>query len=157
MARWSFTSVGRLVAAAFDDVALIAKTPAEAQMLLHHAQYYYTAASATRCAPKSVWTGTKAPVQEPQILGRLICGCTSWPRLQITRLSKVIVACGGESGQRLWASKRPHDRRTCISTNKGWSLSKYNMHLTVLGDPVRPSDFECSGSKPLCVKTRPYY
>ena len=74
MARWSFTSVGRLVAAAFDDVARIAKTPAEAQMLLHHAQYYYTAASATRCAPKSVWTGTKAPVQEPQILGRLICG-----------------------------------------------------------------------------------
>ncbi len=57
-----YTQGGRLVAIAFaDDVCLIAKTPDEAQILLHHAQYYYVSASATLCAPKSVWTGTKTP------------------------------------------------------------------------------------------------
>jgi hypothetical protein len=57
-----YTQGGRLVAIAFaDDVCLIAKSPEEAQILLHHAQYYYVAASATLCAPKSVWTGTKTP------------------------------------------------------------------------------------------------
>ena len=57
-----YTQGGRLVAIAFaDDVCLIAKSPEEAQILLHHAQYYYVSASAVLCAPKSVWTGTKAP------------------------------------------------------------------------------------------------
>ena len=43
-----FTQGGRIVAIAFaDDVCLVAKSPAEAQVLFHHAQYYYTAASAT--------------------------------------------------------------------------------------------------------------
>jgi hypothetical protein len=50
------------VAIAFaDDVCLVAKSPEEAQTLLHHAQFYYIAASATLCAPKSVWTGTETP------------------------------------------------------------------------------------------------
>jgi hypothetical protein len=58
-----YTQGGRLVAIAFaDDVCLVAKSPEEAQTLLHHAQYYYVAASATLCAPKSVWTGTRPPV-----------------------------------------------------------------------------------------------
>ena len=48
-----YTQGGRLVAIAFaDDVCLIAKSPDEAQILLHHAQYYYVSASATLCAPK---------------------------------------------------------------------------------------------------------
>ena len=59
-----YTQGGRLVAIAFaDDVCLIAKTTDEAQILLQHAQYYYVAASATLCAPKSVWTGTQPPAQ----------------------------------------------------------------------------------------------
>ena len=57
-----YTQGGRLVAIAFaDDVCLVAKSPDEAQILMHHAQYYYVSASATLCAPKSVWTGTKTP------------------------------------------------------------------------------------------------
>jgi hypothetical protein len=57
-----YTQGGRLVAIAFaDDVCLVAKSPKEAQTLLSHAQFYYVAASATLCAPKSVWTGTQAP------------------------------------------------------------------------------------------------
>ena len=48
---------GRLVAIAFaDDVCLVAESLVKAQRTLDLAQEYYTAASATLCAPKSIYT-----------------------------------------------------------------------------------------------------
>ena len=51
---------GRLVAIAFaDDVCLLAEDMEGAQTLMNAAQEYYVAASATLCAPKSIYTSNR--------------------------------------------------------------------------------------------------
>jgi len=148
-----YTQGGRLVAIAFaDDVCLIAKSPEEAQTLLHHAQYYYVAASATLCAPKSVWTGTKAP--EPwkielrlheqataedyatlenhcRAWATLENHCRAWRRGRAERL--------GVKGSLRPASVRQH-------TPGVVALTQDNLFLTGLGDSVVWMERE---SKPL--------
>ena len=138
-----YTQGGRLVAIAFaDDVCLIAKSPEEAQTLLHHAQYYYVAASATLCAPKSVWTGTKAP--EPWKIelrlheqatavdyASLESHCRAWRRGRAEVL--------GVKGSLRAASVHQH-------TPGVVTLTQDNLFLTGLGDPVVWMEREC---KPL--------
>ena len=138
-----YTQGGRLVAIAFaDDVCLIAKSPEEAQTLLHHAQYYYVAASATLCAPKSVWTGTKAP--EPWKIefrlheqataddyANLEGHCRAWRRGRAEVL--------GIKGSLRSASVHQH-------TPGVVTLTQDNLFLTGLGDPVVWMEREC---KPL--------
>jgi hypothetical protein len=122
------------VAIAFaDDVCLIAKSPDEAQILLHHAQYYYVSASATLCAPKSVWTGTKTPDpwkielrlhDQATVLDyqSLEGHCRAWRRGRAAAL-------GVKDEPR---HSHVHQRAPGVVT-----LSSDNLFLTGLGDPVR--------------------
>ncbi len=58
------TQKGRLVAIRFaDDLFMIAQSTMKLQLLLNGGCMFYTAASASLCAPKSKWT-TKTPVKE---------------------------------------------------------------------------------------------
>ena len=135
-----YTQGGRLVAIAFaDDVCLVAKSPDEAQILLHHAQYYYVSASATLCAPKSVWTGTKTPdpwkielrlhdqatVSDYQ---RLEDHCRAWRQGRAAAL-------GVKDKLR---PSHVHQRAPGVVT-----LSSDNLFLTGLGDSVRWMTKDC--------------
>ena len=129
-----FTQGGRIVAIAFaDDVCLVAKTPAEAQVLFHHAQYYYTAASATLCAPKSVWTGTHEPeawqielsfpsTATDEEVAVLASQCRAWQRARSS--------AGG---------KRTDVPHTDVREVKGLGviLSRDQLYLEGLGDSVQ--------------------
>ena len=129
-----FTQGGRIVAIAFaDDVCLVAKTPAEAQVLFHHAQYYYTAASATLCAPKSVWTGTHKPeawqielsfpsTATDEEVAVLASQCRAWQRARSS--------AGG---------KRTDVPHTDVREVKGLGviLSRDQLYLEGLGDSVQ--------------------
>ena len=129
-----YTQGGRLVAIAFaDDVCLIAKTKDEAQILLHHAQYYYVAASATLCAPKSVWTGTQplAPWQiklsfpweaSDEEVSTLAASCRAWQQGR-----------SSAGGQRQLV---PHTDVREVQ-GSGVILSNDQLYLEGLGDSVR--------------------
>jgi hypothetical protein len=131
-----YTQGGRLVAIAFaDDACLVAKSPAEAQILLHHAQYYYVAASATLCAPKSVWTGTKEPEAWQIEL--------HFPFAQSTVEDKEVSLLAAEC--RAWQRERssaagvreevPHTD-VCEMSGRGVVLSRDQLYLEGLGDSV---------------------
>ena len=129
-----FTQGGRIVAIAFaDDVCLVAKSPAEAQVLFHHAQYCYTAASATLCAPKSVWTGTHEPeawrielsfpsAATDEEVAALASECRAWQRIRSS--------AGGKRAE------TPHtDVREVRGS--GVILSRDQLYLEGLGDSVQ--------------------
>jgi hypothetical protein len=110
------------VAIAFaDDVCLIAKSPDEAQVLLHHAQYYYVSASATLCAPKSVWTGTKTP--DPwKIELRLHDQATALD--SAIKVWRATAGSGGVGGQLHWALGTNHGLLMYTNAHLGWSHSR---------------------------------
>jgi hypothetical protein len=80
---------GRLVAIAFaDDVCLLAENMAGAQVLMNAAQEYYVAASATLCAPKSIYTSNhkrepweivlRLPGGAANLKDKLVEACWQW-------------------------------------------------------------------------------
>jgi hypothetical protein len=119
----------------------VAKSPEEAQTLLHHAQYYYVAASATLCAPKSVWTGTQTPAQwqiklsfpekersknakkRKEEVTKLATECRAWQRSRSS-------SDGNHDGPKV-----PHTD-VCEVSEKGVILSRDQLYLEGLGDPV---------------------
>ncbi len=118
-----------------DDVCLVAKSelPDEAQILLHHAQYYYVSASATLCAPKSVWTGTKTP--DPwRIELRLHDQATV---LDYQSLEGHCRAWRQGRAAALGVKDKPRHSHVHQRTPGVVTLSSDNLFLTGLGDPVR--------------------
>ncbi len=129
----------------------MAKSPDEAQTLLHHAQYYYTAASATLCAPKSVWTGTRTPgawrielffprseyqVTEEEV-SLLATECRAWQKER-----------SPTAGPR--APAHPADVRAVAG--KAVILSRDQLYLEGLGDSVRWQS-QSQENKPLSYST----
>ena len=131
-----------------DDVCLVAKSPEEAQTLLHHAQYYYVAASATLCAPKSVWTGTRPPgAWEIELF-------FPWSEYQVTEeeVSLLATECrawhkdrSSTAGTR--APAHPADVREV--RGKGVILSRDQLYLEGLGDSVSAGNTVSAAFPPL--------
>ena len=125
---------GRLVAIAFaDDVCLLAEDMEGAQTLMNAAQEYYVAASATLCAPKSIYTSNHKQ-QSWEIVLTLPAGAHD-------EREKVMDLCRNWRNQRAtetgWRQNMPHNAVQAGRTPGTVKIQSDWLFLQQLGDSVK--------------------